>query len=145
MSTQNLSLTAGEAFSINFADANAATTDKVYAVFYDRGGAFLTKKSVEFGGSTAEINIVADTRYELKGTIGDSQKIPDGSTYNMYKVDEDDEPELIFNGDVEVTGASVVAAPEIQSATQIFVTQKFSANENFEQQVPPGWMIDEII
>ncbi|NUM71239.1 MAG: hypothetical protein HUU43_10350 [Ignavibacteriaceae bacterium] len=131
MDTQNLSFTAGSASNIDFTNNDAASGDKVIAEFYNaRGGLILNKKSAAYGGSSAQIEVVAATKYILKLTAAETALIPNGATYKLKLIAASGGVELVdfYGGTCTVASASESVAPTVVANSIMSVQFQVSAN-----------------
>lgn len=146
MATQNMTLTAGQAKTEDYANASADQSDKILALILVNGGVVISKKTAALGGNSDEIAIVDDTKYTLKLSPAETAKLPaSGVTVKVYQmVDEDDKTEL-FTGTVTVSAASEAVVYNAGDAPSFSFTQKFSANDALDVQIPAGAILTNII
>lgn len=139
MDTQNLSFTAGSASNIDFTNGDAATGDKVIAEFYNaRGGLILNKKSAAYGGSSAQIEVVASTKYILKLTAAETALIPNGATYKLKVIAASGGVELVdlYGGSCTGASASETVDPVVVANSIMSVQFQVSANAVLDYTLP---------
>ena len=140
METQDFSCTAGTANSENFTAADAAANDDVFCVVYEAGAAKIVKKTVHYGGSSAEIEIDVGVKYILKLTAAETQYLATGSTYSFQRIVDGVATEL-YSGTITVSG-STSDVTEVNLAGSVFsLTKDFTETDDFDTQIPGGMIV----
>lgn len=140
MPTLNLTLTAGNILDQDFTDAGVIAGEKLLFILFINGAGQVTKKSVNLdGGATDQIGISAGVKYTVKLKATDTLKLPASNvSYKTYKVDSNGNPVEHYSGTVTVNGASAPSVYAVESVTSFRAKQKFSANAQFDVEVPAG-------
>lgn len=142
----NLTVTAGQALSHDYNSGGASVNDKMLLVIYNNGSPVVTKKSSSIGGSTDEIAIVESTKYTLKLKAADTLKLPgSGVTCKLFKITGEDSVTEVDSGTVTVNSAVAVEVFTSGSVPSYRYTQKFSANDALDVQIPAGAILTNII